>query len=99
MRTFFYCICLVAVHIMLLGLVRACRGIQGPPDLLCESMYVCMCVSSIYLSSTIHEQRILAFPWHNCFSCSFLSLQTSGGKDEEKELVKEDKGGGDEAER
>lgn len=40
-RTFIlYWICLVAVHIMLLALVCACKGVQGPLDLLCECMYV-----------------------------------------------------------
>lgn len=57
-RTFiFYWICLVAVHIMLLVLVSACKGVLGPLDLLCECMCGCVFFRSIwpaieYLSCT-----------------------------------------------
>ncbi len=66
----FYWICLVAVHILLLALVSACKGAQAPLDLLCESVCACPPLLSICVTSfTVHDLHRL--------SCGFPFLQTT----------------------
>lgn len=72
---YFYWICLVAVHIMLLDVVCACKGLQDPLDLLCECMFVSFfdLYDQLWYMSSIYCFLL----WSSCFSCSFLSLQTA----------------------
>lgn len=87
----FYWICLVAVHIILLALVCACKEAQGPLDLqrvlACECVCVYICVSVSFFDLSDQLVYVSCTYWFFCgaaVSPAAFSLYRQQSKEEKK---------------